>query len=303
MDDIDLITARRRLRTELKQRRIAAELTQRDVANQLYISPSKVIRIESGQVSVSVNDLRALLALYEVRDKRLIDELMGIAQSIRGRRPPYQEFKDILSPEAFNYVSYELSCDYLHNYEVLLVSGLLQTEDYTREILTRVLSLDDDTVQTQMQLRQQRQRQLEESSGRHFQFIHDEAVIRRVIGGTQVMREQLEHLRLMNLRDNIDVAVIPFGEGAYPGMRGPVVLMEFGSDSDVVYLENSRGDAVFRDDPDVTLEYQNLFLDLEDRVAEAEPLDSYLDRAIERLPAEQEPSRTANEVGGADQPE
>ena len=55
---------RRQLRNELREARTRAKLTQKQVAERLEWSPSKVIRIESGQVAISMVDLRALLAEY-----------------------------------------------------------------------------------------------------------------------------------------------------------------------------------------------------------------------------------------------
>ena len=57
----DPVTTRRRLSSELKRLRTERELTQRDVADRLDWSPSKVIRIEKGQVAVGITDLEVLL--------------------------------------------------------------------------------------------------------------------------------------------------------------------------------------------------------------------------------------------------
>lgn len=57
----DPTVQRRRLRVELRKARDTAGLKQAEVARAMEWSPSKLIRIESGQVSISTNDLRALL--------------------------------------------------------------------------------------------------------------------------------------------------------------------------------------------------------------------------------------------------
>lgn len=59
---------RRRLRIELRMARLDARQTQGDVAEAMDWSLSKVIRIETGAVGTSTNDLKALLRFYKVRD-------------------------------------------------------------------------------------------------------------------------------------------------------------------------------------------------------------------------------------------
>ena len=66
---------RRRLRVELRRARLAWGLTQKDIAERLDWSPSKIIRIESGSVSITVTDLRALLAEYGIEDTKVVEDL------------------------------------------------------------------------------------------------------------------------------------------------------------------------------------------------------------------------------------
>ena len=54
--------ARRRVRLAVREAREARGLTQGQVAEAMEWSQSKVIRIESGEVTISPNDLRPLLA-------------------------------------------------------------------------------------------------------------------------------------------------------------------------------------------------------------------------------------------------
>src|SRR3712207_469943 len=73
---------RRRLRRELRVARETAGMTQRDVAAAMDWSQSKLIRIESGAVNISTNDLRVLLSHYGVDSDR-INALVGVARAAR----------------------------------------------------------------------------------------------------------------------------------------------------------------------------------------------------------------------------
>lgn len=74
------------LRDQLRSKRELAHLTQKEVARAMDWSPSKMLRIETGAVGISTTDLRALLAYYDIKDERQIDELVGLARIARARR-------------------------------------------------------------------------------------------------------------------------------------------------------------------------------------------------------------------------
>jgi len=78
--DVKLSARRQRLRTELRNARREAGLTQRQVASAMDWSTSKMLRIEAGAVGISTVDLRALLAHYDVKDKRTTEELVNLVR-------------------------------------------------------------------------------------------------------------------------------------------------------------------------------------------------------------------------------
>lgn len=102
----DPTVQRRRLRLELRRARDAAGLRQADVASAMEWSPSKLIRIEKGDVSISTNDLKVLLNYYGVTDKERSDELLELARSARGASY-YDQFADLLKPGFKDYLAYE----------------------------------------------------------------------------------------------------------------------------------------------------------------------------------------------------
>jgi transcriptional regulator with XRE-family HTH domain len=81
-------SAQRRLRTELRNQRQLVHLTQKQVAHAMDWSPSKMLRIETGVVSISVTDLRALLAYYNIKDKRRTEGLINLARAVKSGRNP-----------------------------------------------------------------------------------------------------------------------------------------------------------------------------------------------------------------------
>jgi hypothetical protein len=73
----------------------------------------------------------------------------------------------------------------------------------------------------------------------HLWAVLDEAVLRRPIGGADVMRGQLEHLIEVSTRPNVSLQVIPLDRGGHAAAGGPFSILRFGERDlpDVVYLE------------------------------------------------------------------
>jgi transcriptional regulator with XRE-family HTH domain len=238
---------RRRLRNELRKTREAAGKTQRDVAAAMDWSQSKLIRIETGAVNISTNDLRALLAHYEVEPGR-INTLVELARAARDV-PRWNLYRDVASPEYIAFLGYESSASIIRNFEPLLVPGLLQIEEYAREVITAVEYNNPQNIDALVDLRMQRQETIVRDPSPELHFIVDEAVIHRMVGGPEVTRRQLRHIREVSEYPNVTIRVVPFTAGMYPRLRVPYVLFEFPDpeDEDVLYLENPLGEFIVRE--------------------------------------------------------
>jgi transcriptional regulator with XRE-family HTH domain len=274
---------RRRLRVELRRARLAAGLTQRDIAERLDWSPSKIIRIESGSVSITVTDLRALLAEYGIGDAKVVEDLVAMARA--SKKQPWSQYKDVLTPATIQFFGYESTASRIRNFQLIVIPGLLQTEEYARAILEGY-RLPEDRVERIIESRLEHQELLEQAKPPQMHFIIDEAAIRRVVGGPKVMEAQLRRVSELALHQAVTVQVVPFPVGAHPGMEGPFVHLEFPDpdDDDVLYIEGRHpADSVFRDDSEVTAHYLNMFFELEKTACLPDEVDAYLGRAVERL--------------------
>ena len=275
---------RRQLLAELRQLRPPHVVTQRQVADALDWSPSKVTRIENGSVSISVTDLRALLAYYGVTAPQVVEGLVDLARRSRRARSPFAAFGDVFPPDALRFFDYEQSATWIGTIEQLVMPGLLQTADYARAVMA-VHDVGAEKAQRFVRSRQVRQQVLDRPDPPALSFIIDESVLLRAIGGRAVMRAQLEHLLAVAARPHVAIRVIPLALGEHVGLRGPFVLLRFSgtNDPDVVYIEQRRGDAIFQDEMEVTANHQRLFADLEKRAASPDDLNTYVKRAIDRL--------------------
>ncbi|GAA0277865.1 hypothetical protein GCM10009539_77030 [Cryptosporangium japonicum] len=225
-------------------------MTQRGVAREMDWSLSKLIRIESGIVNISTNDLRALLRHYGVTEPARIDELVAMARAAR-RPSDWDIYKDVVSSEFRTYLAHESAATVIRGFESFAVPGLLQTADYARAVMAgAAISLEEDRLQKRLELRLDRQELLLGSDGPKLFFIVDEAVIRRAVGGPGVMREQLRHLLDLIHSEAATIYVVPFVAGFYPLLRWPTILLEFADPDEpyLLYVERPEGERLTRED-------------------------------------------------------
>jgi transcriptional regulator with XRE-family HTH domain len=259
----------RRLARELRRLREGAHLTIEQVANKLELSPSTVSRIETAQVGIRPRDVRELLDIYGVAGVQR-DELLQIARE-RRQQPWWQEYRDLPNMAL---AGFEADATSISQYSALLVPGLLQTEAYAREVLTAIrLDARPGDIQRRMDLRLNRQALLTGETAPQYWVVLDEAVVRRPVGGPAVMGAQLEYLAQMAALPSVTLQVLPFSAGAHAGMDGEFTIFGYRApeDPDVVYIENTGGDA-YIEDADVTRRYNRIFDHL--RAAALDPAES-----------------------------
>ncbi|AXI84857.1 helix-turn-helix domain-containing protein [Actinospica acidiphila] len=275
---------RLKLRTELRKARTRAGLSQRQVAKMMEWSPSKLLRIESGEVSISVNDLRPLLAIYEISDRRKIDALLDLARG--SRKMPFSEYRDVFRPEFLQFLALEASAAVARYFNSLQLPRLLQTEEYARAIATAYGSGPtlSDVDERRLEAQISRQDMLQAEDCPELFFILDEAVLHRQIGGPGVMRAQLQRLAELSKHPKVTIRVVPYTVGAHPGIQGPFTLFEFASEEmpDSLYLETPRNPSSPSDKPEETRRFLELFWQLEDLSVSGD-MELLMHRLIQRM--------------------
>jgi transcriptional regulator with XRE-family HTH domain len=251
---------RRQLMTELKRLREAAGFTQEDVAGQLDWHPTKVMRIETGRTAPHPNDVRVMLGLYGVTDSDQLTGLVKLAKDAR-QRGWWYSYRDVLLNRYEFFIGLESEAASIRDFELAMIPGLLQTEDYARALIRGgPLSLDTDEVERRVEVRMTRQQMLARGGRPQLWAILDEAAIRRVVGGPAIMRIQLEHLAQMSEQACATIQVVPYSAGAHPGQAGPFIILGFTelAEPEVVYMETVGGN-LYVDKPEEVRLYTNAF--------------------------------------------
>ncbi|GAA1603645.1 helix-turn-helix transcriptional regulator [Actinoplanes couchii] len=249
---------RRRLGAELKRCREAAGLTQQDVSRHFEWHSAKVTRIETARVAVTPRDVRDLLTLYNVRDQSYREALVELARMSR-ERTWWTDYRDIMRPG--NFVGLEAAASAVRAWEPVIVPGLLQTPAYMRSLMKSGRPLDpEEHIDRRIALRLTRQGRLRSERPLEFSAFIDESVVRRVIGGEDVMADQLRHLIEVSKLPNVFLRILPLTVGEHLFLGGSVTLLEFRETThmDVVYMEGLAGD-LYEEQPDMVDWYRQEF--------------------------------------------
>ena len=254
---------RRRLAVELRRLREERNQTGEDVAGALGWSASKLSRIELARIGIKAADLAKLLDEYGVSAEHK-EQLLRLVE--RGRsRGWWDAFKDSLPEQFATYIILESEAESISAWSPEFVPGLLQTQDYARATidahLSAIASLPSSEIEGRVQTRMRRQRVLFNEPATCLVSMLDESVLSRHVGSPDVMAMQLAHLIEMSELPNVTVRVLPLA-GAHPFAIGGFMLLRFaaipdiGPVSDIVYIEELSGNALYIDDDAETHQYQ-----------------------------------------------
>ena len=252
---------RRRLGNELRRLREAAGVSVDQVASSLYCSRSKISRIERGQVSATVRDVRDIIDLCRVNPTQR-EVLLRLALEAR-QKAWWHAYKGIPTLKA--YVSYEAAAAGLQVFDAMVVPGLFQVPEYARAVISGLSpSLSADEIEHRLSFRIARQSLLTSDDPPECRAILDEAVLHRFVGSSSAMRKQLSHLIDSSSLSNIRLRVLPFNASRLISITGGFTILSFYSPDDprVVYIEHTTGDLYF-DEPLETLRHAQIFSDLE----------------------------------------
>ncbi|MEU2713137.1 helix-turn-helix transcriptional regulator [Streptomyces sp. NPDC007205] len=233
---------RRKLGAELRTLRTGTGLTSGDAARLVGWHQSKVSRIETGASGVKPADVRLLLDAYGVEDGQLRELLLMLARSegAGDRHGWWHAYRGVLPPTYRDFISLESQASAMRTLETTVVPGLLQTPEYARAVTrAAVKDLDDEGLDALVEVRLARQDVLRADPPLKLCAVLDEAVLRREVGGPEVMNRQLARLVEAARLPQVQLQVLPFGAGAHVGLTGPFVIFSFPStsDLDVVVLD------------------------------------------------------------------
>jgi transcriptional regulator with XRE-family HTH domain len=222
---------RRRLAAELRGIRESKGKNGDTVAAALKWSPSKISRYERARTGLRPREVERLLDYYEITGPRRA-LLLALAEDA-AQKGWWEEFADTLSEDYQQFIGLEHEATSMAIWHVDVVTGLLQTEAYSKHIISsysRVEPIAPGMIGRLVKVRLKRQQVLDRD-GLQLSVVLDESVLHRRVGDDSVMYEQLQRLAQQADRPNLTLQILPldvqhtvFGES--------FVIFGFGGDSD-----------------------------------------------------------------------
>ena len=257
---------RRQLGRNLRDLRGHARLTVKAAALALEWSEAKMWRIETGQTSMRSHDVETMCKVYGAPEGTT-RTLMGLAKETKARGW-WMSYTDVIPESLTIYIGLEEAAAKLSGYESELVPGLLQTERYARTLIqTDNPDVDEAEIERRVQVRLARQTLVSRvTSPLQLSIVLNEGILRRPIGGAEVMAEQLQRVVEVGQRDNVSIRVAPWSAELHHGvMSGPFAMLEFptngngqASEPTTVYVDGFTG-ALFLDKPFEIERYNDAF--------------------------------------------
>ena len=222
---------RRRLAAELRGIREGKGKSGDSVAAALKWSPSKISRYERARTGLRPREVERLLDYYQITGSRRA-HLLTLAEDA-AQKGWWEEFSDSLSEDYQQFIGFEHEATSMAVWHVDVVTGLLQTEDYARNIISgysRVEPMAPRMIERMVRVRMRRQQVLNREE-LQLSVVLDESVLRRRIGDDAVMYEQLQRLAQEAERPNLTLRILPLG-AAHTVFGESFVIFGFGADSD-----------------------------------------------------------------------
>ncbi len=244
---------RRQVGAELRRLRETADVTIDEAATHLGCSSSKISRMETGAGVQRIRDVTKLLDHYGVTSEELRAELLDIVRDGH-QQDWWHSYTDAVPRWFERFIASESSAVNVDKFETQLVPGLLQTPAYAHAVLRAAnTSLDDDEIDRRVTVRMERQKRLAGDDPLTLWAVLDESVLRRHVGGADVMRAQLEHLAACASQPTITVQVLPFTVGAYAAFGYPFSILTFAGPAggEVVHMDQLHSGAYLGKGPDL----------------------------------------------------
>ncbi|EST27767.1 DUF5753 domain-containing protein [Streptomyces niveus] len=161
-----------------------------------------------------------------------------------------------------------------------VLPGLLQTENYARAVIrSRVPVFSEDEINTRVANRLERQEILHRKVPPTVSFILSEAIVLAQLGGLQIYRETLRHLRVCADLPGITFQVMPLARRTHAALDGPFILLETPEHQHLAYSETQRGSQLVSDPDEVSILAQKYAM-LRTQALNTEDSKGLLDRLL-----------------------
>ena len=194
----------------LKARRRELKRNARTVFDALKVSRNHLSAIENGRTLPTEPFLVRLTGVldYDATDTEYLVKLLGIARDDGW----WDEFARYVPSELIDLCGLEYGAESVRVYDPIVVTGLLQTEEYARAIIGAVPQHSKLDVDRFVRLRMKRQERLRPPDAVRALILQGETALHQQIGGVEVLRRQLTHIvdLIESLDPSLEFRIQPF---------------------------------------------------------------------------------------------
>lgn len=227
------------LGSELKRLRDQMSLSLDEASEATGISTPTLSRIENAKTTVNPKAVEDLVEFYGRPD--LLEALVDLAKNA-GKRGWWHSYRDVFKGA---FVGFEYDADASWYWEPLVVPGPAQTPEYMRALIRASPSpIPEETEDRRVEAQTTRQSNLfTRRRPPEMTFVIGEAVLHQLVGGEEVLRQQILHLWDLSQKPNVTVMIVPFSAGAHYGLEGGFAVLSYGEiDMEIGYEEGPGGD-------------------------------------------------------------
>ena len=212
----------------LRERREQLGFTASVVAKQIACTQTFISMTEAGRPKLTETRLAQLCRLYDI-DSGEAGELEQLRRGAN-QKAWWQEYSGLFSAELQRYFGFEAGAEQVRSYHTEVVHGLLQTEDYARAVIAggsphiRLTEVD-----RRVAARMLRQSRLFDDNPLQVSCVLSQSALLQQVGGTAVMRSQLDHLADLCTERSVEIRIAPFSVGAHPALGAPFEILSFHS--------------------------------------------------------------------------
>ncbi|WP_246150545.1 helix-turn-helix domain-containing protein [Streptomyces qinzhouensis] len=213
------------------------------------LSKATVSRYERAKGSVRWNHVEMLARAYDAPAEER-EALVDLAKNSKVKEGWWVPYATKLAEPMRLLIAVEDEATRISQHTVGVVPGLLQTMEYARAIkATPGNELTDEALDGYLFMRRRRQQILDRSSPPRYHVVLDEAVIRRSVGGPDVMSAQLDYLLERGSEPNVAIQVLPFSAGVCTaGVNSFIVYGGSEPSLDITFVENQLGALILEED-------------------------------------------------------
>ncbi|WP_433207007.1 helix-turn-helix domain-containing protein [Nocardia sp. CA-107356] len=199
----------------IRDRAALRGVTAKKLAGALGFTPQYVSLLMNGKGVLAEDKLEILINLLEF-DKVERTEMFELREIAKEPRP-YAKYSGLFDDNLMRFYGLEAGAQSIRTFEPNVVPGLLQTEEYARDLISSTVTISLPTeLEQRVEVRTSRGHLLTGPDPIDMlSVVMGQAVLMHEVGGPEIHREQLRHLHDLAEAhpDRLDLRIVPFKAG------------------------------------------------------------------------------------------